>query len=408
VAAGRLVGAPIVSGDPGGLAVATHTSRWQRIPIGWRVVIVVAGGALLLNLFARFVSASTGGDHTPSGRTSSSYGTQSDGLAAYADLLRAEGHPVARTRRPLESSTLDPATTVVVLDPDTVAANDAGVLLTFVVNGGRLVVGGAFPDYFGALRDDPPQWVSGAPTTWTGVSPALAPIGKVVSAGDGRFDTAGASTPLVSDAGGEALVTEADVGRGTIAFVADASPLQNRLLGTADNAALGLALAGPASRPVVFPESVHGYGPARGLGAIPTDWKIALGGLAIAGLVLMWARGRRLGPPEDASRPLPPPRAAYVDAVGSTLRRARRPDEALAPVARHVRATIDARATFGADGPAGETGDLDPAEFARRAHALGLTDDELAALDAPVTDETVLALGRALHRAVQATRRDGQ
>jgi hypothetical protein len=122
----------------------------------------------------------------------------------------------------------------------------------------------------------------------------------------------------------------------------------------------------------------------------------------------MWARGRRLGPPEDASRPLPPPRAAYVDAVGSTLMRTHRPDEALAPVIRRVRATIDARSTFGADGPAGATSDLDPTEFARRAHSLGLSDAEIASLHAPVTDESVLALGRALNRVVHATRREGQ
>jgi hypothetical protein len=130
-------------------------------------------------------------------------------------------------------------------------------------------------------------------------------------------------------------------------------------------------------------------------------------GLAAAALVLLWARGRRLGPPEDSSRPLPPPRAAYVDAVGSTLVRTRHPDEALAAVTQRVRAEIDARATIGADGAAGATSDLEPAEFARRAHALGLTDDEIAALHAPVDDETVLAVGRALSRVVQATRREG-
>ena len=40
-----------------------------------------------LNLFARFVSDSTGGSHTPSGKRSSAYGAQSDGAAAYGDLL---------------------------------------------------------------------------------------------------------------------------------------------------------------------------------------------------------------------------------------------------------------------------------------------------------------------------------
>jgi hypothetical protein len=151
---------------------------------------------------------------------------------------------------------------------------------------------------------------------------------------------------------------------------------------------------------------------ARGIAAIPTRWQIALLGIALAGLVFMWARGRRLGPPEDTSRPLPPPRAAYVDAIGSTLVRTRRPDEALQIVARRVRAHIDARAVPGADGAEhdalGATGDLDRVEFERRAHAAGLSDDEIDAVLAPITNESVLAVGRALSRVEQSTGRERQ
>lgn len=386
---------------------APGPSRWRRLPLATRIAVVVIGGALALNLVARFVSDSTGGDSTPGERRSSAYGTQSDGLAAYADLLRADGHPVVRTRDPIESSSFDPATTLVVLDPDTLTRDDAGVLLTFVVNGGRLITGGEAPQYFSALRDDPPHWVLAAPQQWDTVAPSLAPIRRVVAEGGGAFVTSGSSIPLVGDRT-DALVTEETVGRGTIDFVADASLFQNRLLGTADNAALGIALAGEPGRAVVFPETVHGYGPARGLRAIPSDWKWALAGLALAGLVLMWARGRRLGPPEDTSRPLPPPRAAYVDAVGSTLGRARRPDDALRVVAERVQAQIAARATPGASGPEGATADVDRAEFERRARAIGLTDEEIDAVLAPVTDASVLAVGRALSRVVPtATGREG-
>src|SRR5436853_88166 len=56
---------------------------------------------------------------------------------------------------------------------------------------------------------------------------------------------------------------------GVVYLLPDASPLQNRLLGTADNAAFGLALAGPSTRPVEFLESYHGYGQSAGLSALP-------------------------------------------------------------------------------------------------------------------------------------------
>jgi Domain of unknown function (DUF4350) len=380
--------------------------RWRSLPLGARIVIVVVGAVIGLNLLARFVSDSTGGG-TPGGRRSSAYGTQADGLAAYAELLGREGHAVERTRGPLRSGTLDPSTTLVVLDPDTISRDDADVLLAFLVNGGRLVIGGTSPRYFTALSDDPPQWESPGPTRWSQIDPSLAPIGTVVGAGSGHFVGIGATHALVGGAT-DALVTEGSVGRGTIVFVADPSPLQNHLLATVDNAALGLALAGEPGRTVVFPEGVHGYGPSRGLAAIPNDWKIALIGLGIAGLVLMWARGHRLGPPEDTSRPLPPPRAAYVDAVGSTLVRTRRPDDALQIVARRVRAHIDARAVPGADGAAGATSDLDRVEFERRARAAGLSDEEIDAVLSPITDESVLAVGRALSRVVESTGRERQ
>jgi hypothetical protein len=390
--------------DP--LEIAEHPrGRFRTLPLGARIAIVVLGAIVGLNVLARFVSDSTGGSGSPSGRPSSAYGTQTDGLAAYADLLGHDGHRIVRTRGPLRATALDPSTTVVVLDPDTVSRDDADVLLTFLVNGGRLVIGGTDPAYFRALHDDPPHWQSGGPASWSQIDASLSPIAKIVSTGNARFAGIGATHPLVGDASG-ALITEAPVGRGTIVFVADPSPLQNRLLATADNAALGLALVGEPGRTVVFPEGVHGYGPSRGIAAIPTGWKISLAGLALAGLVLMWARGHRLGPPEDTSRPLPPPRAAYVDAIGSTLSRTGRPDAALQIVARTVRARIDARAMPGADGAHGATADLDRAEFDRRAHAAGLSDEEIDAVLSPITDASVLALGRALSRVVESTGRE--
>ncbi len=157
----------------------------------------------------------------------------------------------------------------------------------------------------------------------------------------------------------------------------------------------------------MFPEGVHGYGPSRGLGAIPTDWKVALVGLAIAGLVLMWARGRRLGPPEDASRPLPPPRAAYVDAVGSTL--VAHPHDPTPRCRSWPRACARASTRARCRAPTvlrARPADLDRAEFARRGHAIGLSDEEIDAVLAPITDESVLAVGRALSRVEQSTGRE--
>lgn len=68
-----------------------------------------------------------------------------------------------------------------------------------------------------------------------------------------------------------------------------------------------------------FIEYLHGFEQPAGLAALPTRWKQALLVLALAGLVWLLSHAKRLGPPQQVERPLPPPRAAYVDAVAATL-----------------------------------------------------------------------------------------
>ena len=63
----------------------------------------------------------------------------------------------------------------------------------------------------------------------------------------------------------------------------------------------------------LFAEGVHGYGESRGIAAIPSRWKWALFALAAAALAFVWSRARRFGPPDRASRALPPARADGVE-----------------------------------------------------------------------------------------------
>ena len=117
----------------------------------------------------------------------------------------------------------------------------------------------------------------------------------------GSWKDTGAALPTYGSAT-RSLVAVASLGFGRVILLADASPLQDGYLGDADNARFALAAAGPPSRPVVFFESYHGYGPAAGVGSIPGRWEALLGGLVLAALALMVARGRRLGPPEAEGR----------------------------------------------------------------------------------------------------------
>ena len=192
---------------------------------------------------------------------------------------------------------------------------------------------------------------------------------RVRTAGDGRWPRPGrAQRVLAGDEG--TLLLVAPAGRGRIALLADSSPLQNRLLGEADNAALALALSGRG--PLTFVESVHGYGPARGLAALPARFGWALIGLALAALVFMVARGRRLGPPEPERRDLPPPRRAYVDALAATMARGEQREEAVAPVRAEARRRLARRAGLGPQ--------ADADAWQAAALAAGLEEDEARAL----------------------------
>ncbi len=265
---------------------------------------------------------------SPHGPDSSSYATSPGGLAAYASVLDRAGHRVRRVRRPIARDAPDTGETLVVLDPDVVEPKEARAIGAWVRAGGRLVAGGARDaSWLEEVMRDPPVW-SG---TATGRARTLVPVAEtagvstVITVGGG-WEKVGGALPAIGPADAPLLVV-ARRGRGSVALLSDASPLQNRFLGQADDAALGLALPGGRGRAVAFLETVHGYGASRGLGGLPARVRWALLGLALAGLAAVWSAGRRLGPPEDAERPLPPPRAEYVEALAASLVRAAPRDE---------------------------------------------------------------------------------
>jgi Domain of unknown function (DUF4350) len=351
-----------------------------------RRAIAIAGTVLVVALVvAELLPDARGG---PRGPASSSFATAAPGVAGWARLLDRAGHPVSRLRRPPGSARLDRRATLVILDAP---APDARAVARFVRAGGRLVVGGAHAgEVAGAVLGDPPQWAPGGAAAWhvAGAAPENARIATVLGERAGRFSSAGEALPLMASARGvQAVVARA--GRGRIVALADVGPLRNRLLARADDAGFALAVAGEPGRPVVFEESVHGFGEARGLAAVPARWKVALGGAALALLLGLLAHGRRLGPPEARARELPPPRAAYVDALAIALARTGDRPGAAAPVRAAARDRVLERA--GLDGGA------PPDAVAAAARRLGLAEDEALAV-AGERDDDLLAAGRALAR----------
>jgi hypothetical protein len=211
-------------------------------------------------------------------------------------------------------------------------------------------------------------------------------VRTVAAVGSGVWSDLDARVQLASS-GGALLVARA-VGSGTAELLADIAPLSNAALARRDDAALGLALAGPTARPVVFLESVHGFAPS-GLAAIPARWRWFLIGLVAAAALLAAARARRLGDPDPPALPAPPPRAAYVAALAGLLARVRDRAAATERLRAAAVATVRRRAQLGPR--AGES------QLRDAALAQGLTPELARALtEVPGDDRQLLDLGRAV------------
>jgi uncharacterized protein DUF4350 len=353
-------------------------SRQTRLLIG--IVGVIVG----LNLLAIVVDALI---PSPEGPRSSSFATAPEGLAAWKELAERSDHEVTVVRERLSDDALPETGTVVMLDPEHFSRSEARTLLRFAERGGRVIAGGVSPgswiDVLGGV-----DWDSGGGEDALVVVPAAetGAARRLRTAGEGHWAGVRGALPVISGSAGP-VVALRRAGRGRIALVADPSPLQNRLLGEGDNAALALALVGDG--PLVFLEEPHGYGEATGLAALPDRFQWALILLCLAAVVLIAARWPRLGPAEPEEEPLFPPRRAYVDALAATLARTRERTAAVESIRSAARERLARRAALGRD--------ADAEAWHAAARSAGLTEEEARALQ-DVTDDDGIAAGRALAR----------
>ncbi len=281
-------------------------ARWRTLPTWARVGIAGVIALVAINVGLGLLDGATRGADQ-SGSRSSSFSTASTGTQGYADLLERYGHPTSRFRGDLAPGDLHRNQTLIVLDAGTPTHRERLAVNELAQTGGEVVIGG--PDalsWAGDLQNL--GWVDGS----SGPKVRWDPNGRRITRADVedetfRVQTDGAGSWRTPD-GNQLTVTEKMPGH--VLFLADTSPLQNRRLDEAENAAFGLALAGGDHRPVVFLEGPHGFGSGSGLDVIPGRWKVALVGGALAALLTLIAASRRIGPAEETVRRLPPPRRA--------------------------------------------------------------------------------------------------
>lgn len=343
------------------------------------VAALLAAALLAFAIIVGGLAGDSGGeDRRPE---SSSLDSGPAGMAGWAGLLRSSGIEVDQLERPPARAGLDPEDAVVLLDAGQIAADDVEELRAFVAAGGRLVAAGrtssAALGRIGAVSIRL-GGESAAPVEVLAPGPEVTGVGEV-DAGEGdRYEETGSALPLLGDPDAFAdLLAAGPAGRGRIVLLADAGPVRNERLASADNALLALNLVGGRDR-VVFVERLSAGAAAGGLGALPESWLWGAGGLLLAALVLVASQLRRLGPPAADPTPLAPPRSHYVEAMAGLLARSGRPAEAAEPV-RRAALNVLARRTGPLEGE-------HPDRLAERAAQVGGDPEEGRALAGELRD----------------------
>ena len=356
-------------------------------------VVTIVGVLLAINV-AFIVSDLVLNTEQVSGPAASSYVTTGEGTAAWHDLLEQTGHEVSRRRDP--AAQLDPGSTLILLEPapDRFDEAIARTIRAFVEDGGRLVAGGALPDWMSSIVDGDLAWapVPIGTTKRANPAPETTYVDAVAINSIGAWDRLpDGSETLLADAEGRVVAAAFDHGRGRIVLLADVTPVMNSSIAAADNAAFSLGIVGEGGRPVVFDEYVHGYADEEGLTALPDAWLWAFGLGAIALIAYLIAIGSRLGPPEEPDRMLAPARRRYLDAMAGMLEKTGQPEAAAAPIRSEVRRMIALRG--------GRSLDDATDGISEAASRLGLSADEINAVVGTDHDkESLMTSSRLLAR----------
>jgi hypothetical protein len=316
-----------------------------RLPRIDRTTAFIALGAVLLG--ALYVVAATWVEShfAETVSSTSSLSSSGEGLKVWYDYLGRFG---VAPRQLTEFGSLPASATVVLAGPFETAptAADAGRLASWVRDGGRAVVvgldEGGILGTIGSLDGD----VSADAGSVVGPAypSAYAPGISRIAAGSGRLTVDGpAWVALYGDSIGATLVTRR-YGRGEVVWLADVTPVSNDGISRADDARFAVRLALEGGRPVYFDEYHHGL--TSEVGA----WtRLGLGGQAALVLilaavaVLLFARGRRIGPAIE--RPgVPAARGgAYIAQLAELFRTAGARSEALAALEDGVSRAIARR-----------------------------------------------------------------
>lgn len=339
--------------------------RSRVVTWGLRALAIIVGLNLLAVLLAIMLNPRVDG---PAG---SSVVTTDDGVGAWRETLERLGADVSQLRvhpggagRPVE-----PRSRLVIIDPDPAFVDDAyrRAVREHLAAGGTVITTAS--DLLRLELD-----AGGATAAFgdadAGVERVRGQVADVASLLVTANEILDAAEPLLVTDGGRVLVAHHE----GIIILADLALVSNAFFGAEDNAVLAVRLAG--ADPVVFDEYVHGFGLGQGLSGVPAALvSVALAVLAAA--IWLWGLGSRFGPPQQADRALPPPRAAYLDGMAASMSRTTATDAGYGVLRRAAAARLD---RYGERFPG-----RSPDERRRlAAGAFGLADADVAGLNRPI------------------------
>lgn len=321
------------------------------------IILIVVGVLAAAVVVGMFLAPERRGAEGPPVR--SSRNPHPEGALAVYRLLDGLGYDVSRGDRPLMPDALDDADVLMLIDPAMPVSRSArDVLRRWTAEGGVLVttrdvLPGAdevetTEEFDETEWDESSRWFRQRPYQAVGKDRAVPPGDRalplardvtglhletdrpLVAAPEGWREPGAAAVPLLADAAG-LRAAGWPVGDGWLIVLSDGSLLSNARLTKADNAVAAVNLAAAAvsvarGPRVVFHEFHFPGGPGRGGWAVVGDLLLSTsGGWAVlvltgAGLLLLWLKGRRLGPRRNPYSRRRRSKVEFVESVAGTYR----------------------------------------------------------------------------------------
>ncbi|MDQ6928028.1 MAG: DUF4350 domain-containing protein [Actinomycetota bacterium] len=311
------------------------------------------------------------------------------GTKAVVETLRLLGADVS-----VDSTSPGRGVDTALLLVDSLSADDRDAVDAWVRAGGTLVVtdpgsplNPAEPTGTAAVAFVDPELVKDC-----GV-PALAGVDTVVAPGAVLMKVPPGSNGCFKR-GSSAWLVVTPVGRGTIVSIGGPAFLTNGQLGKDDNAALVAALLAPAqaTRVEMLKPPPPGGGSTSLLDLVPERVSLAVVQLAVAFLVVVLWRARRLGRPVVEHQPVELAGSELVVAVGNLMQRAKGREQAAAILRSELRRSLSERLGLPRDIPAGDLADV---AAARAGIAPARLRDALTG-PAPRDEHDLVALGQSI------------